>query len=72
MVVTGKKKKASCVVQLLLPNLKRSAAKIIERLFQKNIPTILSKERLGHICAGFAPNIDSVIESNTDLERDMG
>lgn len=34
--------------------------------------TILSKKKLGHIYAGFAHNIASVIQSNTNSERNTG
>lgn len=39
---------------------------------QEKVVITLSKEKLGHIYAGFAHNIASVMQSNTNLERNTG
>lgn len=67
----GGKENASCVVQVLLSNIRSAAKKWIDSLKEKVITT-LSKEKSGHIYAGFAHGNVSVIQTNTSLERYMG
>lgn len=68
----GEKENASCVVQVLLSNIKRSAAKKWIDSLKEKVITTLSKEKSGHIYAGFAHGNVSVIQNNTSLERYMG
>lgn len=67
----GGKENASCVVQVLLSNIRSAAKKWIDSLKEKVITT-LSKEKSGHIYAGFAHRNVSVIQTYTSLERYMG
>lgn len=67
----GGKENASCVVQVLLSNIRSAAKKWIDSLKEKVITT-LSKEKSGHIYAGFAHGNVSVIQTYTSLERYMG
>lgn len=67
----GGKENASCVVQVLLSIFRSAAKKWIDSLKEKVITT-LSKEKSGHIYAGFAHGNVSVIQTNTSLERYMG
>lgn len=56
---------------MLLPNIKRSAKKWMDSL-KENVIKIFSKEKLQHIYASFVHNIASVIQSNTNIERNTG
>lgn len=71
VVIMEKRKGLLCSSTAPAKYQKTCCKKWIDSLKEKVI-TILSKEKSGHIYAGFAHNIASVIQSNNNLERNTG